>query len=46
MRYMLLIYDREADWAKLNEKDQGALYGEEGGSLSSWYDKVSYWRRG
>jgi hypothetical protein len=30
MRYMLLIYDREADWAKLNEKDQGALYGEYG----------------
>jgi hypothetical protein len=30
MRYMLLIYDREADWAKMNEKDQGALYAEYG----------------
>ena len=30
MRYMLLIYDREADWAKLAEKDQGALYREYG----------------
>ena len=30
MRYMLLIYDREADWAKRNEKDQGALYREYG----------------
>ena len=30
MRYMLLIYDREADWAKLKEQDQGALYAEYG----------------
>jgi hypothetical protein len=30
MRYMLLIYNREADWAKLKEQDQGALYAEYG----------------
>ena len=30
MRYMLLIYDREADWAKLNQQDQGKLFGEYG----------------
>ena len=30
MRYMLLIYDRGADWAKMNDKDHGALLGEYG----------------
>lgn len=30
MRYMLLIYDREVDWAKLAEKDKGRLYQEYG----------------
>ena len=28
MRYMLLIYDREADWMNLSEAEQGKLYGE------------------
>ena len=28
MRYMLLIYDREADRANLSEAEQGKLYGE------------------
>ena len=44
MRYMLLIYDREADWAKLNEKDQGALFREYGaftdGILKSGHHKA------
>jgi hypothetical protein len=26
MRYMLLIYDREADWAALSEKQRGELF--------------------
>lgn len=30
MRYMLLIYDREVDWARLAEKDKGLLYQEYG----------------
>jgi len=30
MRYMLLIYDREVDWAKLAEQDKGRLYQEYG----------------
>ena len=28
MRYMLLIYDREADMAKMTEAEQGAFFGE------------------
>ena len=28
MRYMLLIYDREADMAKMSEAEQGAFFGE------------------
>ena len=28
MRYMLLIYDREADWTRLSEEEQGALFHE------------------
>ena len=28
MRYMLLIYDREADLAKMSEAEQGAFFGE------------------
>ena len=28
MRYMLLIYDREADIAKMSEAEQGAFFGE------------------
>ena len=28
MRYILLIYDRETDWAKLTQQDQGKLLGE------------------
>jgi|GEM_PF-4662292 len=35
MRYMLLIYDREADWAALKEADRGAMY-EEYGAFTSW----------
>jgi len=28
MKYLLLIYDREQNWMKLNEAEQGAIYGE------------------
>jgi hypothetical protein len=28
MRYMLLIYDPEADWAALSEKDRGKMFQE------------------
>jgi hypothetical protein len=28
MKYMLLIYDSEQNWAKLTEAQQGAIYGE------------------
>jgi hypothetical protein len=28
MEYLLLIYDAEADWAKLSEAEQGKMYGE------------------
>src|SRR5205085_8759548 len=28
VRYMLLIYDREADWAALSEKERGTLFQE------------------
>ena len=45
MRYMLLIYDREADWAKLNEKDQGALYGEYG-VFTEGIQKSGHYRAG
>jgi hypothetical protein len=30
MRYMLLIYSREADWATLSEKDRGQMFQEYG----------------
>jgi hypothetical protein len=30
MRYMLLIYDREVDWAKLSQQDQGQIFQEYG----------------
>jgi len=30
MQYLLLIYDKEADWNKLSEADQGAMYKEYG----------------
>ena len=26
MRYMLLIYSRESDWAALSEKDRGQMF--------------------
>jgi len=32
MEYMLLIYDRETDWAKVAEKDRGAMLQEYGSS--------------
>ena len=28
MKYLLLIYDNEADWARMAEADQGAMFGE------------------
>jgi hypothetical protein len=28
MKYLLLIYDREQDWSKLTEAEQGQIYGE------------------
>ena len=28
MKYLLLIYDREQNWAKMSEAEQGAMYGE------------------
>jgi hypothetical protein len=28
MKYMLLIYDREQDWARLSQAEQGQVYGE------------------
>ena len=28
MQYMLLIYDREADWNAMSEKDRNAVFGE------------------
>jgi hypothetical protein len=28
MRYMLLIYEREGDWAAMSEADQGKIFGE------------------
>lgn len=28
MRYMLLIYDRESDWAAMSEQQQGQIYQE------------------
>jgi hypothetical protein len=28
MRYMLLIYDREADWASMSEEDRGKMFHE------------------
>jgi hypothetical protein len=28
MKYLLLIYDREQDWLKMSEAEQGAIYGE------------------
>ena len=28
MKYILLIYDREKDWANMSEADQRAIYGE------------------
>jgi len=28
MKYLLLIYDREQNWLKLTEAEQGAIYGE------------------
>jgi hypothetical protein len=28
MKYLLLIYDREQNWMKLNEAEQAAIYGE------------------
>jgi len=28
MRYMLLIYDREADWAAMSEAEKGKMFGE------------------
>ena len=28
MQYLLLIYDKEADWNKLSEADQAAVYKE------------------
>src|SRR5262245_12293303 len=28
MKYLLLIYDREQDWNKLSEAEQGAIYAE------------------
>jgi len=28
MRYILLIYDRESEWAALSEKDRGQLFSE------------------
>ena len=30
MRYILLIYDREADWNALSEKDRGQMFQEYG----------------
>ncbi len=30
MRYMLLIYDRDVDWAALSEKDRGEMFREYG----------------
>jgi hypothetical protein len=35
MEYMLLIYDRETDWAKLAEKDRGAMFKEYGAFTES-----------
>jgi len=28
MRYMLLIYDRESEWASMSEKERGQIFGE------------------
>jgi hypothetical protein len=28
VQYMLLIYDREADWAKMSQADSGKMFGE------------------
>jgi len=28
MKYLLLIYDREQNWVKMSEAEQGAMYGE------------------
>jgi len=28
MKYLLLIYDREQDWSKLSEAEQGKIYAE------------------
>ncbi|HEY8224844.1 MAG TPA: YciI family protein [Pyrinomonadaceae bacterium] len=28
MKYILLIYDNEQDWAKLSESEQGQIYGD------------------
>lgn len=30
MRYLLLIYDRESDWASMSEADRGKMFGEYG----------------
>jgi hypothetical protein len=35
MEYLLLIYDNEADWAKMSEADQAAMYKDYGGFTQS-----------
>ncbi|HTO77108.1 MAG TPA: YciI family protein [Thermoanaerobaculia bacterium] len=45
MRYMLLIYDREVDWAKLAEKDKGVLY-QEYGAFTEGIKKSGHYKAG
>jgi hypothetical protein len=42
MRYILLIYDRETDWAALKEADKGALFQEYGVFTQSIRDSGHY----
>jgi hypothetical protein len=42
MRYILLIYDRETDWAALNEADKGAMFQEYGVFTQSIRDSGHY----
>jgi hypothetical protein len=45
MRYMLLIYDRETDWAGLSDKERGEMY-QEYAAFTEGIRKSGHYRAG
>jgi hypothetical protein len=42
MRYMLLIYEREADWAAMSQEERGQMFGEYGALTEDLKKKGQY----